>query len=73
MGFSLAGGRRVAMDFGEACATINRDSVTTIDVFGENKLPLLLGAYTQKVLTLALDPEVQRPVPSQMILYNVRL
>ena len=73
MGFSLAVGRRVAMDFGEAYATINRDSVTTIVVFGEDEPPLLLGDYTQEVPTLAVDPEVQRPVPSQMILCNVRL
>ncbi len=68
-GFLLADGRRVEMDFGEARATINRDSVTTIVVFGEDEARPPLGVYTLEGLALAVDPEAQRPVPTHMILY----
>ncbi len=68
-GFLLADGRRVDMDYGEARATINGESVTTIVVFGEDEAPPLLGAYTLEGLALAVDPEAQRLVPTSMILY----
>ena len=68
-GFLLADGRRVEMAYGEARATINGDSVTTIVVFGEDEAPPLLGAYTLEGLALAVDPEAQRLVPTHMILY----
>ena len=68
-GFLLADGRRIEMDYGEARATINGDSVTTIVVFGEDEAPPLLGAYTLEGLALAVDPEAQRLVPTHMILY----
>ena len=66
-GFLLADGRQMA--FGEARATINGDSVTTIVVFGEDEAPPLLGAYTLEGLALVVDPEAQRLVPTHMILY----
>ena len=68
-GFLLADRRRVEMAFGEARATINGDSVTTIVVFGDDEAPPLLGAYTLEGLALAVDPEAQRLVPTHMILY----
>ena len=68
-GFLLADGRRVDMPYGEARATINGDSVTTIVVFGQDEAPPLLGAYTLEGLALAVDPEAQRLVPTHMILY----
>ena len=68
-GFLVADGRRVEMDYGEARATINGDSVTTIVVFGADEAPPLLGAYTLEGLALAVDPEAQRLVPTSMILY----
>ena len=43
-GFLLADGRRVEMAFGEARATINGDSVTTIVVFGEDEAPSAAGS-----------------------------
>lgn len=68
-GFLLADGRRIEMAYGEARATINGDSVTTIVVFGEDEAPPLLGAYTMEGLALAVDPEAQRLGPTHMILY----
>ena len=51
-GFLLADGRRVEMDYGQAWATIDGESVVTIVVFGEDEAPPLLGAYTLE----GLDP-----------------
>ena len=45
-GFLLADGRRVEMDYGQAWATIDGESVVTIVVFGKDEAPPLLGAYT---------------------------
>ena len=68
-GFLVADGRRVEMEYGEARATIDGKSVTTIVVFGGDEAPPLLGAYTLEGLALAVDPEAQRLVPTNMILY----
>ena len=68
-GFHVADGRRVEMDYGQAWATIDGDSVVTIVVFGDEGSPALLGAYTLEGLALAVDPEAQRLVPTRMILY----
>ena len=65
----LADSRRIEMDYGEARATIDGDTVTTIVVFGEDEAPPLLGAYTLEGLALVVDPEAQRLVPTHMILY----
>ena len=67
--FLLADGRRVDMDFGEARATIDGESVTTLVIFGEDDGPPLIGAYTLEGLALAVDPTEQRLVPTHMILY----
>ncbi len=64
-----ADGRRIEMDYGEARATIDGDSVTTIVVFGEDNAPALLGAYTLNGLALAVDPVEQRLVPTHHIMY----
>ena len=68
-GFLVADGRRIEMDYGQAWATIDGESVVTIVVFGEDEAPSLLGAYTLDGLALAVDPEAQRLVPTHMILY----
>ena len=68
-GFLLADGRRVDMNYGQAWATIDGESVVTIVVFGEDEAPPLLGAHTLEGLALAVDPEAQRLVPTSMILY----
>ena len=68
-GFLLADSRRIEMNYGEARATIDGDTVTTIVVFGEDDAPPLLGAYTLEGLALTVDPEAQRLVPTHMILY----
>ena len=65
----LADERRIFMDFGEARATIDGESVTTLVVFGEENAPPLLGAYTLEGLALAVDPVEQRLVPTHVILY----
>ena len=65
----LADGRRIHMDYGEARATINGDSVTTLVVFAEDNAPSLLGAYTLEGLGLAVDPVEQRLIPTSLILY----
>ena len=67
--FLLADGRRVYMDFGEARASVDGESVTTLVVFGENDAPALLGAYTLEGLALAVDPVEQRLIPTHLILY----
>ena len=54
--FLLADGRRIEMDYGQAGATIDGDSVVTIVVFGDEEAPALLGAYTLEGLSLAVDP-----------------
>lgn len=65
----LADGRRVDMDFGQAWATIDGESVVTVVVFGEDDGPALLGAYTLEGLALAADPVAQRLVPTHLIMY----
>ena len=67
--FLLADGRRTEMDVGEARATIDGESVTTLVVFGEDDGPALLGAYTLEGLALAVDPVEQRLVPTHLIMY----
>ena len=67
--FLLADGRRIEMDYGQAWASINGDSVVTLVVFGEDNAPPLLGAYTLEGLALAVDPVEQRLVPTHLILY----
>ena len=67
--FLVADGRRVEMEYGQAWATIDGESVVTIVVFGQEGAPPLLGAYTLEGLALAVDPEAQRLVPTHMILY----
>ena len=67
--FLVADGRRIEMEYGQAWATIDGDSVVTIVVFGEEQAPPLRGAYTLEGLALAVDPEAQRLVPTHMILY----
>ena len=67
--FLLADGRRMQMDYGEARATVDGESVTTLVVFGEEGAPPLLGAYTLEGLALAVDPVEQRLVPTHLILY----
>ena len=68
--FLLADGRCVEMEYGQAWATIDDESIVTIVVFGEDEAPPLLGAYTLEGLALAVDPEAQRLVPTHMILYH---
>ena len=67
--FLLADGRRIQMDYGEARATIDGESVTTLVVFAEDDASSLLGAYTLEGLGLAVDPVEQRLIPTSLILY----
>ena len=67
--FLLTDGRRIEMDHGEARATVDGESVTTLVIFGEDDSPALLGAYTLEGLALAVDPVEQRLVPTHLIMY----
>ena len=67
--FLIAGGRRVEMEYGQAWATIDGESIVTIVVFGADNAPPLLGAYTLEGLALAVDPSSQRLVPANLIMY----
>ena len=67
--FLLADGRRVEMDYGEARATVDGESVTTLVVFEEDGAPALLGAYTLEGLAMAVDPVEQRLVHTHLIMY----
>ena len=60
----LADGRVVDMDLGQATATINGRSISTLVVFGEDNARPLLGAYTLEGLRLAVDPSNERLVPA---------
>ena len=64
--FLLADGRRIAMEYGEARASINGEQVTTLVVFGEDDAPPA-GAYTLEGLALAVDPVEQRLVPTHLV------
>ncbi len=59
-----------SMDYGEARASVNGESVTTLVVFGEDEAPALLGAYILEGLALAVDQVEQRLVPTQLIMYQ---
>ena len=63
VGLVLADGRRTHCDMGEARATIDGESVTTLVVFGEDGIQPLLGAYTLEGLGLAADPVHGRLIP----------
>ncbi len=65
----LANNQRVNLEYGEALATIDGESVTTLVLFGDDQSPALLGAYTLEGLALAVDPVAQRLVPTAMIMY----
>lgn len=65
----LADGRRIEADIGEARATIDGRTVTTLVIFGEDGSPPLLGAYTLEGLALAVDPVAGCLVPRDLILY----
>ena len=66
--FLIADGSSVAMDVGEARATIDGESVMTIVAFGEENAPPVLGAYTLEGFALAVDPVKQRLVPARLIM-----
>ena len=67
--FLIADGRRVEMEYGQAWAIIDGESIVTIVVFGGDNAPPLLGAYTLEGLALAVDPSSQRLVPASLIMY----
>ena len=45
----LADGRRIELDYGQAWATIDGESVVTLVIFGEDDAPALLGPISWKV------------------------
>ena len=61
----LADGRLVDYDLGQAVATIDGRTVTTLVLFGDDDALPLLGAYTLEGLRLAVDPFKTRLVPTR--------
>lgn len=61
--FTLADGRRVESDIGQAPATVEGKSIPTLVAFGEENTLALLGAYTLEGLRLAVDPVRGELVP----------
>ena len=66
--FLIADGSSVALEVGQAWATIDGESVTTLVAFGEDSAPPVLGRYTLDGLGLAVDPIKQRLVPARLIM-----
>ena len=66
--FLIGDGSRVAMEVGEARATIDGESVTTLVAFGADNAPPVIGAYTLEGFGLAVDPTEQRLVPARLIM-----
>ena len=66
--FLIGDGNRISMDIGEARATIDGESVTTIVAFGDDNAPPVLGAYTLEGFGLAVDPASQRLVPGDLLM-----
>ena len=65
VGLELADGRRVAWDIGEARATVDGRTVTTLVVFGEDGVEPVLGAYTLEGLRVSVNPlrKTLEPIP----------
>lgn len=63
----MADGRVGQYDLGEARATIDGRSVTTIVVFGDEGVEPLLGAYTLEGLSFIVDPEEAKLIPKTKI------
>ncbi len=66
--FSLADGRQLTLDVGEARIRLNGDEATTVVVFGPEGAGTVLGAVTLEELGLAVDPLNQRLVPVEGLL-----
>ena len=66
--FLIADGSRVSMDIGNAWATVDGGSVTTIVAFGADDAPPGLGRYTLDGLGLAVDPGSRRLVPAVQVM-----
>ena len=60
---TLADGRRVECDIGEAVAAIDGRTAPTLVAFGEDGAHSLLGAYTLEGLRLTVDPIHGKLVP----------
>lgn len=61
--FTLADGRRVACDIGQAVATVEGKSIPTLVGFGQENSLALIGAYTLEGLRFAVDPVRGELVP----------
>ena len=65
----LANGRRTRVDVGEARATVNGKTVTTLVAFADDDAPPVLGTYTLDGVGLMVDPVARRLVPKNFIMY----
>jgi predicted aspartyl protease len=64
----LADNRRLDLDVGETTIRIDRKTVTTLVVFGDERAGSILGAYTLEGLGLAVDPLKRRLMPTDAFL-----
>ena len=60
--FALADGRRREFDMARATVRMDGEEVSTIVIFGDERIAPLLGAYTLEGLGLSVDPAGQRLV-----------
>jgi clan AA aspartic protease len=61
--FILASGREYERDIGQTWARVDGRSVITLVLFGNNKEPPVLGAYTLEGVGLGVDPVNRRLTP----------
>lgn len=61
--FSLADGRRVELDIGEARISLNDEEWTCPVVFGPDENRFLVGATTLEIFNLMVDPVLGELVP----------
>ncbi len=66
---TLADGRRVQRDVGEAAVRVNGESVPCRVIFGESGDASLLGLTVLEQLGLAVDPVQRRLTPTDFLLY----
>ena len=65
----VADGRYTCAHVGEARATVNGKTVTTLVTFADDDAPPVLGTYTLDGLGLTVNPVARRLVPKRFIMY----
>ena len=68
--FSLADGRRIRRDLGQARIRINGDEAVAPVVFGDEGVQPLLGAVTLEIFQLGIDPVRMRLIPVEGLMMS---